>query len=220
MHVEPLEVPLPAAPTLRGQRWADDPRAPRQVLLLHEPGLDLDAWRDLPALLAADGYAALPFDLPGHGLSDDPWEPARLPALLRALLASPPLRDAQQRFLLAAGPSAGAALLAAATAGHPTRRAAPREDPAPLLDALVCFSPRLGPADLPRLGASRQPKLLLVGAADPVSLAAAQEVARACGGWTALSTFPVPEQGAALLTSDWSAQAREQTLLFLRHQRR
>ena len=47
-------------------------------------------------------------DLPGHGLSDDPWDPARLPDLLRAIPEIAPA--AGRRFLIAAGASATTAL--------------------------------------------------------------------------------------------------------------
>jgi pimeloyl-ACP methyl ester carboxylesterase len=40
------------------------------VVLVHDHGRDLDAWRDLPAALAEDGLAVLAFDLRGHGGSD------------------------------------------------------------------------------------------------------------------------------------------------------
>src|SRR6476620_10678131 len=78
-----IEYPLPWGIVVRGQRWGP---APDRVLLLHEPGTDLDAWGSLPARLAQElmiGVAA--FDLPGHGLSDDPWEATRLGDTLRAL---------------------------------------------------------------------------------------------------------------------------------------
>ena len=61
-----IEHCLPWGVVVRGQQWGP---APDRVLLLHEPGTDLDAWGSLPARLAQElmlGAAA--FDLPGHGL--------------------------------------------------------------------------------------------------------------------------------------------------------
>ena len=74
-----VEIDLSHGQTLRGQRRG---AGANWVILLHEPGTDLDAWGDLPARLGARAYTALALDLPGHGLSDDPWEPERLPAAL------------------------------------------------------------------------------------------------------------------------------------------
>lgn len=46
------------------------------VLLLHGWGASLYMWRDWFAPLAAAGRRAIALDLPGHGLSDKPLEPA------------------------------------------------------------------------------------------------------------------------------------------------
>lgn len=86
-----VEVPLPWGPVIRGVRWG---AASDTILLLHEPGADLDAWGALPSRLANTlGMAAVAVDLPGHGLSDDPWEDMRVDELVRLLgerLAAPP----------------------------------------------------------------------------------------------------------------------------------
>jgi pimeloyl-ACP methyl ester carboxylesterase len=79
-----FELPLPWGPVVRGVRWGSSPDS---VLLLHEPGTDIDAWGPLPAQLAnALRVEAVAVDLPGHGLSDDPWEPERLGQLVQMLL--------------------------------------------------------------------------------------------------------------------------------------
>ena len=85
-------------------------------------------------------------DLPGHGLSDDPWEPERLPDLLRALPEIAPA--AGRRFLIAAGDSATAAL---------------EHAPEIELSGLVCLSPQI-PSDVWRPPRSpRVPKLFVAG---------------------------------------------------------
>ncbi|HUQ45040.1 MAG TPA: alpha/beta fold hydrolase [Gemmatimonadaceae bacterium] len=61
------------------------------VLLLHGWGASLYMWRDWFAPLAAAGLRAIAVDLPGHGLSDKPDDPASyrlesLVAVLRELL--------------------------------------------------------------------------------------------------------------------------------------
>src|SRR3954453_3078427 len=101
-----IEFVLQWGTVVRGQRWGAQPD---RILLVHEPGTDLDAWGALPAQLAEElmfGVAA--FDLPGHGLSDDPWEPARLGDVLRALVGRAELPFRQ--VLITSGLTAGAAL--------------------------------------------------------------------------------------------------------------
>jgi pimeloyl-ACP methyl ester carboxylesterase len=82
-HPEAVELPLPWGPVIRGFRWGGGPDT---VLLVHEPGSDVDAWGTLPVLIARRlRIETVALDLPGHGLSDDPWDPARLPDLLLEL---------------------------------------------------------------------------------------------------------------------------------------
>ncbi|MGH2616037.1 MAG: hypothetical protein ACRDJC_12415, partial [Thermomicrobiales bacterium] len=79
-----IELTLPWGPVVRGHRWDGGPDS---VLLLHEPGADLDAWGTLPDQLArALNVEVIVVDLPGHGLSDDPWEAGRIAELIRFLL--------------------------------------------------------------------------------------------------------------------------------------
>src|SRR5829696_6174274 len=100
-----IEWNLPWGPVLRGFRWGDGPDV---ALLLHDPGADLDAWGALPVEIARQlEIETVAVDLPGHGLSDNPWEPERLPDLLRNLPDIAPA--AGLRFLIAAGDSAIAA---------------------------------------------------------------------------------------------------------------
>ena len=91
-HPESLELPLPWGPVVRGVCWG---AGPDTVLLLHEPGADIDAWGALPSRLASIlGIEVIAVDLPGHGLSDDPWQPERLGEVIRVLVqdsASSPL---------------------------------------------------------------------------------------------------------------------------------
>src|SRR5581483_7066133 len=110
VEAAPVDLDLPRFPTLRGQRWGE---AQPVALLVHEPGADLDAWGVLPALLAASlGVAVEAFDLPGHGLADDPWQPERLAELMTALARA--RGGAGSPAIVAAGESAGAALVHAA----------------------------------------------------------------------------------------------------------
>lgn len=59
---------------VRGHEFANDGPP---VVLLHEPGRDLDTWSPFAAWFAGHGFKVIAIDLPGHGLSDgdaDDWE--------------------------------------------------------------------------------------------------------------------------------------------------
>jgi pimeloyl-ACP methyl ester carboxylesterase len=192
-----IEWLLPWGQIIRGFRWG---KGPDTVLLLHEPGLDLDSWTTLPVEIARQlEIETIAVDLPGHGLSDDPCDPARLPALLRHL---PDLvATARRRFLIVAGSPAITALEQASAIE---------------LAGLVCLSPAIpedgqNPPRSPRL-----PKLFVAGSLAGNDLYEARRLATACGGWAVVTALPVPEQGTGLLSSAWGAQLVEQIIAFLR----
>jgi pimeloyl-ACP methyl ester carboxylesterase len=191
-----IEITLSAGLVVRGQQW---PGGADSVILVHEPGRDLDAWRDLPELLRDDGLTVVAIDLPGHGLSDNPWQPACLPEVLSATMDS--LSDEHgTALIIAAGPCATVAL----------------RSPSPRLGGVVALSPG-NTGDSPAAGGSPpRPKLVLAGAADPAVLAAARSVSRQAPGWSLVSTFATREQGTALLECAWAAQVREQIRGFVR----
>jgi pimeloyl-ACP methyl ester carboxylesterase len=188
---------LPWGAALRGLRWGN---APDIALLLHEPGADLDAWATLPSAIARQlEIESIAVDLPGHGLSDDPWDPARLPDLLRALPDFAP--DAGRRFLIAAGASAVAAL---------------EQVSAIELSGLVCLSPSSPGAEVKLPRSPRVPKLFVAGSLAGSDLDSARRLATSCGGWTVVTSLPVPERGTRLLASEWGGQLIEQIITFLR----
>jgi pimeloyl-ACP methyl ester carboxylesterase len=192
-----IEWSLPWEQIIRGFRWG---QGSDTVLLLHEPGADLDAWTTLPVAIARQiEVETVAVDLPGHGLSDDPWDPARLPDLLLNLLDIAPA--AGRRFLIAAGAPAVASL---------------EHAPAVELSGLVCLSPQSsGPGDnQPR--SPRVPKLFVAGSLAGSDLDDARRVAAACGGWAVVTSLPVAERGTGLLTSSWGGQLIEQIVAFLR----
>jgi pimeloyl-ACP methyl ester carboxylesterase len=192
-----IEWLLPWGQIIRGFRWG---KGPDTVLLLHEPGLDLDSWTTLPVEIARQlEIETIAVDLPGHGLSDDPWDPARLPDLLRHL---PDLEaTARRRFLMVTGSPAITAL---------------EQVSAIELAGLVCLSPAI-PEDgqnLPR--SPRLPKLFVAGSLAGNDLLEARRLATACGGWAVVTALPVAERGTGLLTSSWAVQLIEQIVAFLR----
>jgi len=196
-----MERLLPWGQIVRGFRWGNGPDT---ALLLHEPGADLDAWTTLPVEIARRlEIETIAVDLPGHGLSDDPWDPARLPDLLRHV---PDLASADgRRYLIAAGCPATAALGQASAIE---------------LAGLVCLSPEIpedgrNPPRSPRL-----PKLFIAGSLTGSDLDGVRRLATACGGWSVVTSLPVTEQGTGLLASSWGGHLTEQIVAFLRDCRR
>jgi pimeloyl-ACP methyl ester carboxylesterase len=194
---EAMEQPLPWAPSIRGLRWAGGPDT---VFLLHEPGSDVDAWGALPVRIARRlAVDTVALDLPGHGLSDDPWEPARLPELLRELTNIAP--ETKRRLVIAAGCVALTSLELAAELE---------------LGGLVCLSP-MAPSDGSRVQRSPSvPKLFVAGSLRERDLVTARGLAAACGGWSVVTSLPVSERGTGLLTSAWRGRVVEDIVTFLR----
>jgi pimeloyl-ACP methyl ester carboxylesterase len=162
--------------------------------LLHDIGGDLDVWGALPASLAAQGYRVVTLDLPSHGLSDDPWTPDHAPDVI-AEIVSVTRGERGRCFVVAIG---SIATLAARLA----------------VDALVAISPDAGDREM-----TAAPCLIFVGGADPDRAGAADRFFRNRRGWAVVSSFGVPENGAALLAGPWSMHLAEQTITFLRDYR-
>jgi pimeloyl-ACP methyl ester carboxylesterase len=192
-----IEWNLPWGASLRGHRWGNGPDV---AILLHGPGADLDAWLSLPVEIAHQlEMATIAVDLPGHGLSDDPWDPARFPELLRALPDIAPA--ASRRFLITSGASAMAAL------GHA---------PALTLSGLVCLSAPCPNREQNPPRSPRVPKLFVAGSLAGSDIDSARRLAAASGGWTVVTALPVAERGTGLLASVWGGQLIEQIIAFLR----
>jgi pimeloyl-ACP methyl ester carboxylesterase len=190
-----IEHPLSWGPVIRGLRWGSGDAS---VLLLHEPGVDLDAWGSLPTTLANHlPISVTACDLPGHGLSDDPWEIDRLPDLLQELCGQD--GEAGRRFAIGAGVVAKELLDLAAEIG---------------LAGIVAFSPTTGgqsPSRSPRV-----PKLLFAGSQADDDLRIARQLATASGGWAVVTAVPVSERGTAMFSTPWKNQITEQNVAFLR----
>ena len=197
-HVIPVEFAGPRALTLRGQRSGE---GEHWVVLVHGEGRDLDGWRPLAGWLADRGLSVLAFDLPGHGASDDPWEPAlALPAVIAAIDFARSERS-QPVHLVGEGVGAIAALAAAA---EPTRQVA----------SIVAISPHAdeGVAPLIEVREARAPKLILVGSLSPGALEGAEAIFRGAIGPCEMVKLPVAAQGTELLDGEWGLHAREKVL--------
>ncbi len=195
---QPIELVLPWGPILRGLRWGTGPDV---ALFLHEPGADIDAWGALPARLARSiELEAIAVDLPGHGLSDDPWEPERVPETVRLLTVNHASQG--RRFVIAAGSIAFSTLILAADFE---------------LAGLVCLSPSIPPT--PALSLSRSPlvpKLLIAGSMATNDLAVARQLAFAAGGWVVVTSVPVARRGTNLIAAKWTDRLTEEITAFLR----
>ena len=196
VRAEAIARALPDGQVIRGLRWTSGPSL---VLFLHESGDDVDAWGSLPAQLAS----RLPldvtvWDLPGHGLSDDPWQPERLPGQVRELAGDTDID--RKRFVCAAG-STSCAVLAVA------------EDLE--LSGLILLSPEEHPdARIPR--SPSVPKLVFAAAHAGSDLESARRIASVSGGWAIVTSVPVATRGAALLDGEWALNITDQIGTFLR----
>ena len=204
MDSAPVELTAADGVVLRGERWGN---GGDWLVLLHDDGRDLDAWRPLEALVSErKDWSALALDLRGHGGSDDPRDPAA--AVLDAEAAIAYARAGGARAVCAVGAGVGAIAALAACGG----KAAP--------DALALFSP--GPVDESRARALRGPgisKLIFVGALEPEAAAATAALrAASIGQWLVVS-LPTEAQGTDLLDGPWNPQVTDHLAAFFDEQR-
>ena len=226
---------------MRGVRWGGGQDT---VFLLHEPGSDLDAWGTLPVLVAGQlGVETVALDLPGHGLSDEPWEPARMPDLLRDLSHGPPSLHHP------GNPSPHSPLSPSqwerGSGGEGSRR---RESDYPdsaaefssnstrryLIAAGISATSALAIAselqlsglvsltlEAPSPGGNPArsptvPKLFIAGSMAGDDLGTARRLSAICGGWSVVTALPVSVRGTALLDSAWGGNLAEAIVAFLR----
>jgi Alpha/beta hydrolase family len=201
MRSTPVEIRTSEPPVVRGERYGDE--SERWAVLVHEEGRDLDAWRVLVGPLVGLGVCVLAIDIPGHGASDDPWEPRRLPEQVVAALRLAESEGGHTLCLIGAGEGAAAALVAAGE--HEVQ-------------AIVALSPRAQLDGVPpdAIRETAAPKLIFVGDKDPVAAGEAADVHRRSVGWGVLQSLPATSQGTALLESEWAGHVVETTLAFLR----
>jgi pimeloyl-ACP methyl ester carboxylesterase len=172
-------------------------------VLVHDVARDLDDWRELAITLAESGLCVLAFDLPGHGASDDPWDPALAAPAVSAALDFARSAGASRVHIVGAGVGAMAALAAASASAEEVASA-----------ALLSPRPQDNGATVGEVGEARLPRLILVGSLDEAALSGAEAVFRAAIGPCELAQIPVSAQGASLL-SEWGGQAAEKVLAHL-----
>jgi pimeloyl-ACP methyl ester carboxylesterase len=168
------------------------------VVVVHGPGEDLDTWGDVPAVLASDGYGVVVVDLPGHGLSDDPWEEEGAGELMAVLVGGVRAVGGRRCFVVAVGEVAEAAVKAEG------------------VDAAVVVSPV---APVKEAGGAMPPVLVVVGGLNRAAVAAADRFFRWTRGWAVMSSLGTERQGTAVFGSEWAMQAKEQVVGFFRDYR-
>lgn len=178
-------------------RWGDEPD---RVVLLHDAGRDLDAWGPLPARLAARlPVAVVNLDLPGHGLSDDPWREDDAADLLRVVLRD--TESAGRTFVVTAGQLAGLTLGMADELG---------------IAGLIALSPQAPSSSATLLRSPTVPKLLFAGALAGDDLQVTRQVASFTGGWAVVTSIPAATTGTDLLDDSWRRTVFDQIETFLR----
>jgi pimeloyl-ACP methyl ester carboxylesterase len=187
-------------PIIRGQHWRG---GMDWAILIHDVDQDLDAWANAPATLVDAGYSVLAIDLPGHGLSDEPWHFPEIARSVQTAMSFAKNAGAKRCFLLVAGSISVPSMIAASD----------------LIQAVVAFSPEASDDELRALEEVHVPTLVLAGSADAKTAEQARRVFHDKAGWAVLSIFGAAENGTALLTGPWSSRVREQILLFLRDYR-
>ena len=206
MKVEAIQGTTADGLTLRGEVVRGDDT---WVVLVHDAGEDIDAWKQLRPGLARRGWTVLALDLRGHGGSDGEWtgEQGELDVDLGVTLAR--RHGAKHVAVVTAGASGLRALRA-------VERALPEEG-FDLPDSLILVSP--GPlegTDPMTLRGGGISKLFFYGAKDPH---AADVVAlqRASIGWNVAVSFATEARGTAL-AAEWTANVLDKMGSFLKEQ--
>ena len=200
----PVEFAGPGNLVLRGQRSGVDGR---WVVLVHGVGRDLDGWGSLATWLASHSLTVLAFDLPGHGASDDPWDPQLAVASVVAAVDFARSEGSLQVHIVGEGVGALAALGLAASG--------------PIdVASVAALSPEADDrvAKVGDVREARVPKLIMVGSSRRANAEFAEAVFRSAIGPCEMARFPVPAQGTDLLHGEWGPQVREKLLAHLLRQ--
>ena len=194
--IEAVEIPARDGRVLRGQlrRGGTD-----WVVLVHDLGEDLDAWRSLAPALVERKLSVLAYDLRGHGGSDGEVDSSQTAADVATVVAFARAEGAKRVYLGTAGRSTRPAIEAGAAEG---------------CEALFALAP-VG-EDLGRTPPLA--KLAIAGSRDPEQDAAGTELARS-PGWTVVIRVPLADPGCGMLEGNWAANVRDYALTFLKQRR-
>jgi pimeloyl-ACP methyl ester carboxylesterase len=193
--IEAVEVETSGGLVLRGELRR---RGPDWVVLVHDAGADLDAWRPLAGPLAAEGMSVLALDLRGHGGSDGEPSASTVGDDTRTAIGCARASGAASVVVGAAG-SSSAGALAAAEAG-----------------ACLAF---FALAPVGAVPDASLPRLAVVGSRDPEQEKLGSALVQGAG-WSVVVRVPLASAGCRILESSWSSNVRDYVLAFLRDQRR
>jgi pimeloyl-ACP methyl ester carboxylesterase len=206
MKTEPIQATGADGLTLRGEIVRGDER---WVVLVHDAGEDIDAWRALRPSFAARGWTVLALDLRGHGGSEGEWNAGDATSDVDLAVRLARRLGARHVSVTAAGLGAIVTLGAVRHALADPSRALP--------DSLVLLSP--GPLDATDpmdLRGDGLPKLVFFGAKDPLR-GDAEALTRASIGWTVAVSIATEARGTGLL-GEWSAVVADKMGSFLTEQ--
>jgi pimeloyl-ACP methyl ester carboxylesterase len=193
--IEAVEVEASDSLVLRGEVRR---RGPDWVVLVHDAGADIDAWRPLAGPLAAEGMSVLALDLRGHGGSDGEPSPSTVGDDTRTGIAWARAWGAARVLVGAAGTSSAAALAAAEG------------------EACLAFFALAPVGAVPE---TSLPRLAVVGSRDAEQEKLGSALVRGAG-WSVVVRVPLALAGCRMLESSWSSNVRDYVLAFLRDQRR
>jgi alpha-beta hydrolase superfamily lysophospholipase len=191
-----VEVPTEDGLILRGERF---PGSRDWVVLVHDLGEDIDAWRMLPGRLAKDGMSVLALDLRGHGGSDGlDGEGCQdtIEADTSAALAYAGSRGAERIYVIAAGHACAPAAREAANCR-----------------AFVAVAPVDRVSDW-----GGRPRLAIVASTSPGQQAIANSF-RSSAGWAMVTHVPFTTSGLGVLRTPWGSSVVEYVAGFLKGQR-
>lgn len=194
---EPIQFDAADGVSLRGEVTGTDGPI---LILVHEPGRDLDTWGAAPAWLAKAGFCVMAFDLRGHGASDGEVDDEAVGIDAEAAIGAMSARDAATIVI-----GAGSAAIGATAAAVRARA-----------DGLVLVSPVYGKAAAPIPPRVVLPWLAFMDPSTEDQLPRLHAVQSALIGWRMIVHAGASDAGSDMLSGSWALHAHEHIRAFAR----